>query len=157
MSAVSTPTSQLWFLNTLVTIRVSESNGEDHISILEHHGPYGDSPPLHIHHTEDEIFHILEGEFRFVLDGQEHRRGNGDILLVPKGKPHTYLIESKKGAHWLTITANRDFERFVRAMSRSAERPELPEPSGPLSEEAIQMLTKTAAKYHIEVVGPPLH
>jgi len=36
------------------------------------------------------------------------------------------------------------------------ERPELPKPAGPPSAEAIQTLKDAAAKYGIELVGPPL-
>ncbi|MBX3374665.1 MAG: hypothetical protein KF817_12610 [Phycisphaeraceae bacterium] len=36
----------LWFLNTLVSIRLSAGDGHDGISVLEHRVPFGDSPPL---------------------------------------------------------------------------------------------------------------
>ncbi len=157
MTTLSASIDQFWFLNTFVTVRVSTSVGTDGISILEHRAPYRDSPPLHIHHTEDEIFHVLEGEFRFKVGDEEHHLSAGDILLAPKGVPHAYYVESEQGGHWLTITTPGDFERFVRVMSRPAARPELPEPSGPPSEQAIQTLTATAAQYGIEIVGPPLH
>jgi len=87
---------------------------------------------------------------------QEHRLGAGDILLAPKGVPHTYRVESVAGGRCLTITVRGDFERFVCAVSRPAERPELPKPAGPPSAEAIQTLKDAAAKYGIELVGPPL-
>lgn len=51
----------LWFLNTLVSVRVPHAHGKDGISVLESRAPRGDSPPLHIH-GEDEIFHVLEGQ-----------------------------------------------------------------------------------------------
>lgn len=150
------PTNQLWFQNSLVTIRVSTSDGQDGISVLEHRVPHGFSPPLHLHRTEDEVFHVLEGEFRVRVQDQEHRLGAGDVLLGLKGVPHTYHVESAQGGRCLTITVRGDFERFVRAVSRPAARPELPEPAGPPSSEALQALRATAAKYGIELVGPPL-
>ena len=150
------PGNQLWFQNSLVTIRVSMSDGQDRISILEHLVPYGFSPPLHLHRTEDEVFHVLEGEFRLRVQDQEHRLGAGDVLLAPKGVPHTYRVESAVGGRCLTTTMRGDFERFVRAVSRQAERPELPTPAGPPSAEAMQALKAAAAKYGIEIVGPPL-
>lgn len=149
-------TTQLWFLNSLVTIRVSQSDGQDGVSMLEHRVPQGDSPPLHLHRTEDEIFHILEGQFRVKVQDQEHRAGPGDILLAPKGIPHTYRAESPEGGRFLTVTVHGDFERFVLAMSRPAQRPGLPEPGGKPSPEAIQSLTAVAAQHGIEIVGPPL-
>jgi len=157
VSVTSSPANNMWFLNTWVTVRVSGSDGQDGISILEHRAPHRDSPPLHIHHTEDEIFHVLEGEFYFKIGQQEHRLGPGEILLAPKGIPHQYLVESAQGGHWLTVTVPGDFERFVRVTARPAERLELPEPGGPPSAEAAQALAETAAQYGIEIVGPPLH
>lgn len=148
--------NQLWFQNSLVTIRVSASDGQDSISILEHLVPYGFSPPLHLHRTEDEVFHVLEGEFRLKLKDQELRLGAGDIVHAPKGVPHTYRVESAQGGRCLAITARGDFERFVRAVSRPAERPELPPPAGPPSAAAFQSLKDAATKDGIELVGPPL-
>jgi quercetin dioxygenase-like cupin family protein len=147
--------NQFWFQNSLVTIRVSTSDGQDGISVLEHRVPQGFSPPLHVHLTEDEVFHVLEGKFRVQVKDQVDRLVAGDFLLAPKGVPHTYRVESQE-SRCLTITARGDFERFVRAMSRPAARSELPEPAGPPSADAIQALKATAAKYGIEFVGPPL-
>jgi quercetin dioxygenase-like cupin family protein len=152
----SVPANQLWFLDSLVTIRVSTSTGQDGLSVLEHRMPYGSSAPFHLHRTEDELFQILEGEYRVKVQDQEQRVGPGAILLAPKGVPHTYRVESAQGGRCLTITVRGDFERFVRAVGRPAERPELPKPAGPPSAEAIQALKITAAKYGIELVGPPL-
>src|SRR5512143_1210878 len=134
------PANQLWFLNSLVTIRLSTSDCQDGISILEHFVPYGTSPPLHIHRNEDEVFQVLEGEFRLRVNDREHRLVAGDVLLAPKGVPHTYRVESAQGGRCLAITVRGDFERFVRAVSRPAERPELPPQAGPPSPDAIQAL-----------------
>lgn len=154
--SVSAP-EYLWFLDTLVCIRVSERDGSDGVSVLEHSAPHGDSPPLHLHRTEDEIFHILEGEFRFKVGQEERRLGAGETFLAPKGVPHTYRVESLEGGRWLTVTSKGDFERFIRAMSKVAERVELPERMGAPGPAAIEALTATANKYGIELVGPPLH
>jgi quercetin dioxygenase-like cupin family protein len=156
MSNTAVVAQHLWFLDTLVSIRVSVSAGTDEISLLEHHAPYGDSPPLHLHVNEDEVFYILEGELRIQTEQGEHRLGAGHSLLAPKGMPHTYRVESGQGARWLTVTTHGDFERFVRALGRLAERQELPPPGGAPTPEAIQILTETARAHGIEIVGPPL-
>src|SRR5215831_17654946 len=84
----------IWFLNSLVTVHVSCGDAQDGISVLEHFVPHGFSPPLHVHRTEDEVFHVLEGEVRVRVRDQEHRLRVGDSLLTPKGVPHTYRVES---------------------------------------------------------------
>lgn len=156
MSTETTSPEQIWFLNTLVSVRIGMAEGTDGMSVLEHRAPHGDSPPMHIHETEDEIFHILEGEFRFRVEEEEFRRGRGETMLAPKGVAHTYRVESEAGGRWLTITSRGDFERFVRAMGRPAERAELPSRSGPPNEEAMAILAETARTHHIQLVGPPL-
>jgi quercetin dioxygenase-like cupin family protein len=157
MSSAAAAAEYLWFLNTLVCVRISEREGSDGLSVLEHRAPYGDSPPLHLHRTEDEIFYVLEGNFRFQVAGEERRLGSGESLLAPKGVPHTYRIESPAGGRWLTVTSKGDFERFVRAMSRVAERNDLPEPAGAPPPEAVEALSAAARTHGIELVGPPLH
>ena len=122
MPLAATSTEQLWFLDTLHTVRVRHGDGEDGISVMESLAPHGDSPPLHVHQTEDETFHVLEGELRLRAGDAEVRIGVGETLLAPKGVPHTYRVESREGARWLVITRHGDFEGFVRALSRPAER-----------------------------------
>jgi quercetin dioxygenase-like cupin family protein len=155
--AAATPTTeQLWFLNALVTVHVRHDQGEDGMSVLESLAPHGESPPLHVHRTEDELFHVLDGELRVQADDAEIRIGAGESILAPKGVPHTYRVESPDGARWLVITRRGDFERFVRALSRPAERPALPTHQGPPTPEQADALALTARQHGIELVGPPL-
>lgn len=152
----ATPSEHLWFLDTLVQIRVGHEDGVDGLSVIENWARFADSPPLHVHLSEDELFIILEGTFRFMRDGTELRAGPGDTVLTRKGIPHTYRVESPQGGRWLTITTNGDFERFVREMSRPALAAELPPETGPPSAEQVQALAAVAARHHIQLVGPPL-
>jgi hypothetical protein len=69
---------------------------------------------------------------------------------------HTYRVESSAGGRFLTVTRGSDFERFIRAFGRPAERIELPPQSGPPTPEAAANLATIAATYGIELCGPPL-
>jgi mannose-6-phosphate isomerase-like protein (cupin superfamily) len=143
-------------VNTLKTVRVRHDEGEDGISVLESHAPHGDSPPLHVHRNEDEVFHVLEGELRVRVGDADVRIGAGETILAPKGVPHTYRVESPEGARFLVITRRGDFERFVRAVSRPAEQPQPPTPEGPPSPEQADALAAAAREHGIELVGPAL-
>lgn len=149
-------TESMWFMDTLVTVRVAWAENADHISVLEHRAPAGDSPPLHVHHTEDEVFCVLEGALRLRVGGEDRTVGPEQVLVAPKGVAHTYRVTSSEGARWLAITTQRDFENFVRAMARPALRPDLPAVSGPPTPEAAAALVETARRFGIEIVGPPL-
>jgi quercetin dioxygenase-like cupin family protein len=151
-TATASPT--LWFLATSVRVPVSTADSPDGLSVIDSLAPEGDSPPLHVHRTEDEVFHVLEGELRVRLGDEELRLGPGDIALAPKGIAHTYRVESPQ-ARWLCITCKGDFERFVRALSRPADSDGLP-PQAPPTPEQVEQLAQVAAEHGIELVGPPL-
>jgi len=154
---VATPPGEtLWLLNSLVRIGVASADGSDGLCAMEHRVPQGDSPPLHSHATEDELFHILDGEFRFQVGDRHLRAGPGVMLLVPKGTIHSYRAESPEGGRFVTVTRGEDFERFVRAASRPAERPDLPPHAGPPTPEAMAALSELAAVHGIQFHGPPL-
>jgi quercetin dioxygenase-like cupin family protein len=155
-TATATAARQLWFLDTLVTVRVAHDEGQDGVSLIESSAAYGDSPPLHVHHTEDEVFHVLEGELRLQAGDREIWLRAGQTLLAPRGVPHTYRVESSDGARWLIVTTHGDFERFVRAMSRPAEHSELPARLGPPTPDQAEALAASAREHGIEFVGPPL-
>ncbi len=153
MPLATTSTQQLWFLDTLVTVRVRHDEGDDGISVLESLAPYGDSPPLHIHETEDEIFHVLEGELRVRAGDTDVGIGPGETILGPKGVPHTYRVESD-GTRWLVLTrlvSVARFEDFGRAL---AEPQDGCADDWPSAEEATG-LAGIAAVNGITVLGPP--
>jgi quercetin dioxygenase-like cupin family protein len=155
MAGTATPAERLWFLDSLVTVRLRHDQGRDGLSVLERLVPHGDSPPLH-QQTEDELFHLLEGELRVRAGDADIQIRAGETILAPKGVAHTYRVESPDGARFLVITTNGDFERFVRAVGRPAARPGLPEPSGPPTPEQAEALSAAAREHGIEFVGPPL-
>jgi cupin domain len=99
---------------------------------------------------------VLEGELRLRAGDAELRLGPGDAAVGAAGVPHTYRVESAQGARWLVVTTRGDFERFVRAVSRPAERGELPAPRGPPTGDRADALATAAREHGIELVGPPL-
>jgi|SRR5579864_1638306 len=148
-------TEELWFLNTLVSVRVAHAASSEGVSVLESRAPRGDSPPLHVH-DEDEIFHVIQGVMRVRVGGDEILLHAGDTVNAPRGIAHSYVVESDE-ARWLVITAKGEFESFVRSFSRPASSAELPEPAGPPSPAEVEALAAACRAHGIELVGPPLH
>jgi quercetin dioxygenase-like cupin family protein len=48
----------------------------------------GQSHALHAHAGMDKVYHVLEGEGVFLLEGRELPMGAGDLLVAPEGVPH---------------------------------------------------------------------
>lgn len=143
----------LWFLNSRLTIRRSSETAADRVAIIEHVLPARDSPPLHVHTHEDEVFHVLEGVVRFRLGETEVAVQAGETLVAPKRVPHSYRVESPR-ARVLTLTVGGDFEGMVREMSRPAGDG-LPPPVEP-GPELIAALSAACARHDITILGPPL-
>jgi quercetin dioxygenase-like cupin family protein len=48
----------------------------------------GQAHALHAHAGMDKVYHVLEGEGLFLLDGHEQAMAAGDLLVAPDGVPH---------------------------------------------------------------------
>jgi len=143
-----------WFMGTSLKILVSASEGNDDLCVVEHKAQRGESPPLHVHRNEDEIFFVIEGQVRIDLDGKTRYLGDGEACVAPKGVAHTYRVESAL-ARLLTITRGHDFETMLRSLSRPAGGPGLPPRAEP-TPEMVAILTEACRRNHIDIVGPPI-
>ena len=141
----------LWFIDGLVHVHVSGDETEGRYSLLENHVPAGDMPPLHVHHEEDEVFHVLDGQVTLFLPGSEVSLGAGETFRAAQGVPHTYRVESQS-ARWLVFCEPARFDGFVRAVSEPAPREELPPRGRPFDPEEF---AAEAARRGIELLGPP--
>ncbi len=103
--------------------------------------PAGHMPPLHVHHTEDEGFYVLEGEVTLLLPDRSVECGPGDFVLAPRGVPHAYRV-GERPARWLVVSSPAGFERFVAAVAA-------------LDELDPAVLGAVAAEHDIEILGPP--
>ena len=48
----------------------------------------GQSHALHAHAGQDKVYHVIEGEGVFLLEGQELSMRQGDLMVAPEGVPH---------------------------------------------------------------------
>jgi mannose-6-phosphate isomerase-like protein (cupin superfamily) len=46
--------------------------------------------PLHVHHADDEGWHVVSGAMRFRFKDREFIARAGSTVLVPAGVPHTF-------------------------------------------------------------------
>jgi mannose-6-phosphate isomerase-like protein (cupin superfamily) len=66
----------------------------------------GSGPPyLHVHHEDDEAWHVLEGKLRFRFADRTVEAGPGSTVFVPAGVAHTY--EAFEDASYLVILTPR--------------------------------------------------
>ena len=144
-TATATPTAsieELAFLGSRCRILVGAQQTDARFSLTEFlEVPAGQMPPLHVHHAEDEIFYVLDGEVTLYLPGREIHAGPGDCVLAPRGIPHAYRV-GERPARWLVMSSPAGFERFVGSVAA-------------LDDLDPAVLTAVAAEHDIEILGPP--
>src|ERR1043166_8274641 len=60
---------------------------------------------LHVHHSDDEAWHILEGELMFRFVDRTETAGPGTTVFVPAGVAHTFSAGA--GVRYLIILTPR--------------------------------------------------
>ncbi|HEX5224299.1 MAG TPA: cupin domain-containing protein [Solirubrobacteraceae bacterium] len=134
----------LWFLGTLVRIKLDGRETAGRLSAFEILYPRGAAPPLHSH-PQDETICLLEGELTaWIVDpdllGREgtdpsawltscaQRCTPGAVVYASGGTPHTFRVESDT-ARVLTLSTPAGIEDFVRALAEPARWPWLQPPA----------------------------
>jgi quercetin dioxygenase-like cupin family protein len=65
-----------------------------HVSFFLSHVNAGEGPGLH-RHPYEEIFIVQGGEVTFVVGDETIEVGAGDILIVPPGIPHKFVVNTE--------------------------------------------------------------
>lgn len=74
--------------------------------------PPGGQVPVHVHDRDDELFLIIEGRYRFCINGDWKDVGSGALVYLPRGIPHTFhTVGDHPGRHWV-LTTPGGFDRF---------------------------------------------
>ena len=76
--------------------------------------PPGVSPPPHVHHSDDELFLILEGEISVLSSDGWVPVTPGTAVYLPRGVPHTFRnTGTTPSRHWV-LTLPSGFDQFYR-------------------------------------------
>ena len=135
----------------LVTViaRAAETNGV--YSLFETQTDPGQGTRLYRQQYEDETFWVLEGEYTFLLSGQQFTVAAGSYIYVPRRTFHAYTNCGGGLARMLVLaTPGGICERFfAEAGARAADRGA----SAPPGEQAdFARLLRIAQKYGIEIL-----
>jgi quercetin dioxygenase-like cupin family protein len=142
---ITTPETQrvIPFLGQRYRVRVSGQDTAGTFAVMDAEVPRGHGSPMHVHRHDSEVFLVLEGTLRVVVDDEEHERGAGSAAVLPAGIPHGFVVTSDT-ARYLTLHHGPAFEQFAAAVA--AEGDGIPDPA---------RLTEIAAVHGIDIVGPP--
>jgi quercetin dioxygenase-like cupin family protein len=108
--------------------------------------PAGDGPPLHRHAREDELFFVLEGTFKFQVDGKVFIGEKGAFAAAPRGSVHAFRNIGKSEGRMLITCTPAGLEAPFRAVK-------IPEGGKGMS---VEELMAEFGKYGVTFLGPPL-
>ena len=131
-----------------VKARGAETGGA--IGFFEATTPAGVGAPRHVHHSSDELFYVLAGEFQFLVGERVVSASPGTFVFIPRGTVHApKVVGTEPGtvlAAFLPGGQEQAFEEFARLASAQQAG------AAPDREQAQAI----ARKYDSEFVGPPL-
>jgi len=126
-----------------LTFKVRGEQTGGALTVIENEVAPGDGPPHHVHDSEDESWHVLEGELRFKLGEEMHTAPAGSFVFVPRGTPHCFQNIGDSPARILVMFTPSGMERFFDGF-------------GELTEVDTEAFRRLGAAVGMEVVGPPL-
>lgn len=106
-----------------------------------------DGPPLHVHENEEETFYVLDGRGLFVVGETERELRRGDMVVVPRGVPHTLAPRGADPLRMLVIVSPAGLEQFFVDVEQRARA------GIELDEDSVVAL---ASEYGTRIVGPPI-
>lgn len=100
--------------------------------------------PLHVHPNQDEMFHVQEGEYAFLVGGDTYQLKTGDTIFLPSKVPHAWTQISAKGRMTVIFQPAGKLEEFFVMMAGLTKEP------------TPEEIAKIFADHDMKVVGPPL-
>lgn len=143
----------LWHVDNLMVFKAVAAVTGNRLAVWEQLLPRHSSPPLHVHHRDDEAWYVLDGSITFRVDENEITADGGDFVWAPRGLPHTFRVETQT-ARVLGLGIPAGFEDFFLTTGRPA--PELVLPPAPEEPPDLQQMLPAAHAAGCDIVGPPM-
>jgi quercetin dioxygenase-like cupin family protein len=129
----------------ILDLKVSGKDTNGELAIFEQTGL---SPkkgtPLHIHHQQDEIFNVIEGEYHFLVGEEKFKLTAGDTIFLPRKVPHAWTQVSQRAKMNVIVQPAGKLEDFFITMAAFTSEP------------TKDQIAKIFADNEMQIVGPPL-
>lgn len=122
-----------------ILVTAAETGGS--LGVWEEIVEPGWGPPLHVHHAEDEMFHVLEGRIRIWCAEETFEVTTGATTVLPRGVAHRFENVGGAVARMLIAVTPGGFETFF--LDATA-----------LSDQSEAAIMKLAAKYRLGFLPP---
>jgi mannose-6-phosphate isomerase-like protein (cupin superfamily) len=113
-------------LGSTVTVHIDSAVSRGRAFVFEERTPPNAGPPYHVHAREDEVFHVLEGRYRFWRGRESFEGGPGTVVYLPRRVPHTFRnIGDTPGRMFVVVAPAARLQRaFAEASRRNLAIPQ---------------------------------
>ena len=126
-------------------IRIGPADSGGQLTILDYHAPASFGPPRHLHHREDEVLELIEGQAVVWTPNLSFVLAPGDLVLLPKLGPHTWRAYGPQGIRFTVTVTPSGFECFFQDIERRR-----------LLASDVAELRAVAGDVGVDILGPPL-
>ena len=131
--------------SNILDVKISGSDTNGDLAIFEQTSiSQGRGTPLHIHASQDEIFYVIEGSYKFQVGEDKYDLTTGDSIFLPRQVAHAWTQVSEKGKMTVTMQPAGKLENFFITIAALNHEP------------SQQEIAKIFADNDMQVVGPPL-
>lgn len=134
-------------LGNEIKIKISSRDTGGAFAVFEGQTRPQQGPPLHRHPEHDEWWYIVEGEYKFEVDGREIYARSGDMVFAPRGSAHTFQNAGTATGRTLTTVIPGGVDLFFEELETAAPRGCIPD---------RQKMLAIFEKYGQGLLGPPL-
>ena len=153
MQVASGAGKTLWVLGDLYEFKATGEDTGGRFALWKTTTPPGNpGPPPHIHHNEDEVFYLLEGEWELMVEGRASVVGAGTFVNIPRGTLHTFRNAGTTPARFLGLAVPAGFEGFFEEIGEPVTDASSSPPAGPPD---VEKIMSAAPKYRLEIPPPP--
>jgi len=129
----------------ILDVKVSGSDTVGNLAIFEQTSlSPGRGTPLHLHHFQDEVFYVLDGQYAFQVGEDRYELKAGDSIFLPRKVPHAWKQISQRGKMTVVVQPAGKLENFFMAVAALNHEPSAAEIAAIFSD------------HEMKVIGPPL-
>jgi len=142
----------IWYNGSLMTFLATAEDTQGQFALIEAVARKGNAPPPHMHHREDEIFYVVEGEITASVGNKTIKATPGTLVFMPRDVVHSFAIESEQ-VRMLVLLTPAGMEGWFKEFSVPAPAMTLP-PVAEVPFSEIQRMLAVAPKFGLEFVLP---
>lgn len=132
-------------LGDTVTIKINSDETGGKYSVIEISTPPNGGSPLHVHHREDELFYVLEGDYEMYCGGRKFHAKAGSMAFLPKNMPHSFRNIGKSVGRILGVITPGGFEKFFEELDLISKH----------RQPSAEQLFELVRKYDLELLPSP--